>query len=88
VRTNRLSDSFPAKPANEACGLCSGYYSMKTLVTRLRDAGFRSILVRPVIHSLTLIARRCLSYLKLTGMFEPFLTIESPLNAFLEVALR
>lgn len=54
----------------------------------LREAGFRSILVRPGIDSLTLIGRRCFSYLKLAGLFEPFFTVESPMNAFLEVALR
>jgi SAM-dependent methyltransferase len=54
----------------------------------LRDAGFQSILVRPGIDALTLIGRRYFSYLKLSSLFEPFFTIESPANAFLEVGLR
>jgi SAM-dependent methyltransferase len=54
----------------------------------LRDAGFRSILVRPSIDSLTLIGRRWLNYLKLADLLEPFFTIESPANFFVEVVLR
>ncbi|PYL84390.1 MAG: class I SAM-dependent methyltransferase [Acidobacteria bacterium] len=54
----------------------------------LRDAGFRSILVRPGIDSLTLIGRRWLHYLRLDALFEPFFTVESPANLFLEAALR
>ena len=54
----------------------------------LRDAGFRSILVRPGIDSLTLIGRRYFSYLRLARLFEPFFTMESPTNALLEVGLR
>jgi SAM-dependent methyltransferase len=54
----------------------------------LRDAGFQSILVRPGIDSLTLIGRRCLSYVKLAKLLDPFFTIESPANALLEVGLR
>jgi SAM-dependent methyltransferase len=54
----------------------------------LRDAGFDSILVRPGIDSLTLIGRRLFSYLKLSAVFEPFFTIESPANLFLEALLR
>jgi SAM-dependent methyltransferase len=54
----------------------------------LREAGFRSILVRPGIDSLTLIGRRYLSYIKLTRLFEPFFTMESPTNVLLEAGLR
>jgi SAM-dependent methyltransferase len=54
----------------------------------LREAGFRSILVRPGIDSLTLIGRRYFSYIKLAKLFEPFFTIESPTNALLEAGLR
>lgn len=54
----------------------------------LRDAGFDSILVRPGIDSLTLIGRRLFSYLKLAAVFDPFFTIESPANLFLEALLR
>jgi SAM-dependent methyltransferase len=54
----------------------------------LRDAGFHSIRVRPGIDSLTLIGRRCFSYIKLAGLFEPFFEIESPMNVFLELVLR
>jgi SAM-dependent methyltransferase len=54
----------------------------------LRDASFRSILVRPGIDSLTLIGRRWLQYLRLAALLEPFFTIESPANFFLEAALR
>jgi SAM-dependent methyltransferase len=54
----------------------------------LRDAGFDSITVRPGIDSLTLIGRRLLSYLRLSAVFEPFFTIESPANLFLEAVLR
>jgi SAM-dependent methyltransferase len=54
----------------------------------LRDAGFRSILVRPGIDALTLIGRRYFSYLKLSSLFDPFFTFESPANALLEAGLR
>jgi ubiquinone/menaquinone biosynthesis C-methylase UbiE len=54
----------------------------------LREAGFRSILVRPGIDSLTLIGRRYFSYVKLADLFEPFFTFESPMNALLEAGLR
>ena len=54
----------------------------------LRDAGFRSIIVRPGIDSLTLIGRRYLGYFKLASLCEPFFRIESPLNVALEAALR
>jgi hypothetical protein len=54
----------------------------------LREAGFRSIVVRPGIDSLTLIGRRYLSYVKLADLLEPFFTFESPMNALLEVGLR
>jgi SAM-dependent methyltransferase len=54
----------------------------------LREAGFGSIQVRPGIDSLTLIGRRCLSYVKLTKLLEPFFRIESPMNVFLEIILR
>lgn len=54
----------------------------------LRDAGFGSIQVRPGIDALTLIGRRGFSYLKLAKLFEPFFKIESPMNLFLESALR
>jgi len=54
----------------------------------LRDVGFRLILVRPGIDSLTLIGRRGFSYLRLAGLFEPFFKVESPVNAFLEASLR
>jgi SAM-dependent methyltransferase len=54
----------------------------------LRDAGFHSIQVRPGIDSLTLIGRRCFSYVKLAKLFEPFFAIESPLNLLLESGLR
>jgi SAM-dependent methyltransferase len=54
----------------------------------LSEAGFRSILVRPGIDSLTLIGRRYFSYVKLAKLFEPFFTIESPTNALLEAGLR
>jgi ubiquinone/menaquinone biosynthesis C-methylase UbiE len=54
----------------------------------LRDTGFRSIVVRPGIDSLTLIGRRCFSYLKLARLFEPFFILESPLNMVLEAGLR
>ena len=50
----------------------------------LREAGFRSIVVRPGIDSLTLIGRRYLSYVKLADLLEPFFTFESPMNALLE----
>jgi len=54
----------------------------------LREAGFRSIVVRPGIDSLTLIGRRYLSYVKLADLLEPFFTFESPMNALLELGLR
>jgi SAM-dependent methyltransferase len=54
----------------------------------LRDAGFNSIVVRPGIDSLTLIGRRLLSYLRLSAVFDPFFTLESPANLFLEAVLR
>jgi len=54
----------------------------------LREAGFRSILVRPGIDSLTLIGRRYFSYVKLADLLEPFFTFESPMNALLEAGLR
>jgi SAM-dependent methyltransferase len=54
----------------------------------LRDAGFDSIMVRPGIDSLTLIGRRLFSYLRLSAVFDPFFTIESPANLFLEALLR
>lgn len=54
----------------------------------LRDAGFSSIVVRPGIDSLSLIGRRCLAYLKLARLLEPFFRIESPMNVFWELALR
>lgn len=54
----------------------------------LREAGFRSILVRPGIDSLTLIGRRCFSYVKLADLLEPFFTFESPMNVLLEAGLR
>jgi len=54
----------------------------------LRETGFQSIRVRPGIDGLTLIGRRCFSYLKLAHLFEPFFTLESPMNALLEAALR
>ena len=54
----------------------------------LQDAGFQSIVVRPGIDSLTLIGRRWLSYVRLAPLFEPFFTIESPANLFLEIILR
>jgi SAM-dependent methyltransferase len=54
----------------------------------LRETGFRSILVRPGIDSLTLIGRRYFGYVKLARLFEPFFTIESPTNALLEAGLR
>jgi len=54
----------------------------------LRDAGFRSVIVRPGIDCLTLIGRRYLSYLKLTGILEPFFRRESPVNIFLEALLK
>jgi SAM-dependent methyltransferase len=54
----------------------------------MRETGFQSILVRPGIDSLTLIARRCFSYLKLTRLFEPFFNVESPVNVLLEIGLR
>jgi SAM-dependent methyltransferase len=54
----------------------------------LREAGFRSIEVRPGIDSFTLIGRRYLSYIKLANLLEPFFTVESPMNALLEIGLR
>lgn len=54
----------------------------------LRDAGFTSIMVRPGIDSLTLMCRRCFSYVKLARLFEPCFNVESPLNLFLEIGLR
>ena len=54
----------------------------------LRDAGFRSITVRPGMDSLSLICRRGFSHLKLGGFFQPFFTIESPINILLELLLR
>lgn len=54
----------------------------------LRDAGFRSIYVRPGIDSFTLISRRWLQYLRLASLLEPFFTVESPANLVLEAALR
>jgi SAM-dependent methyltransferase len=54
----------------------------------LREAGFRSVLVRPGIDSLTLIGRRYLSYVKLANLFDPFFTFESPINALMEAGLR
>jgi ubiquinone/menaquinone biosynthesis C-methylase UbiE len=54
----------------------------------LREAGFRSIEVRPGIDSFTLIGRRYLSYIKLANLLEPFFTVESPMNAVLEAGLR
>jgi len=54
----------------------------------LSDAGFQSIQVRPGIDSLTLIFRRCSSYLGLAAVFKPFFTTESPTNILLEAMLR
>jgi SAM-dependent methyltransferase len=54
----------------------------------LRDAGFDSAVVRPGIDALTLIARRALSYVRLSGICDPFFENESPLNLFLEVVCR
>lgn len=54
----------------------------------LRDAGFRSVVVRPGIDSLSLIGRRWLAYLKLARLAEPFFRIESPMNVFSELGLR
>jgi len=54
----------------------------------LRDAGFRSIVVRPGIDSLTLIGRRWLHYLRLGKILEPFFDIESPANLLLEAVLH
>jgi SAM-dependent methyltransferase len=54
----------------------------------LRDAGFQSIQIRPGIDSLTLIFRRYSNYVKLSRLFEPFFTSESPMNALLEGTLR
>lgn len=54
----------------------------------LREAGFHSVQVRPGIDSLTLIGRRCFSYVKLARLFEPFFSVESPLNILLEICLR
>jgi SAM-dependent methyltransferase len=54
----------------------------------LQDAGFSSVQVRPGIDSLTLIGRRCFSYIKLAKLFEPFFKFESPLNGLLELTLR
>lgn len=54
----------------------------------LCDAGFNDVQVRPGIDSITLIARRCLSYVKFARLCEPFSKIESPMNLFLELALR
>lgn len=54
----------------------------------LRDAGFNEIQIRPGIDAMTLIARRCFSYVRLSGLCEPFFTTESPVNLVLEYALR
>ena len=54
----------------------------------LRDAGFRSVQVRPGIDSVTLISRRFLSYLRLAGLLDRFFYLESPTNMFMEFALR
>jgi SAM-dependent methyltransferase len=54
----------------------------------LSDAGFQSVVVRPGIDCLTLIARRYSSYVKLAKCFEAFFTVESPMNLVLEASLR
>lgn len=54
----------------------------------LREAGFQSIQVLPGIDSVTLIARRFLSYLRLAGLFDRFFYVESPTNVLLEFILR
>jgi SAM-dependent methyltransferase len=54
----------------------------------LSEAGFRSVVVRPGIDCLTLIARRYFSYVKLAKCFEAFFTVESPMNLVLEAGLR
>jgi SAM-dependent methyltransferase len=54
----------------------------------LREAGFRSVQVRPGIDSVTLIARRFLGYLGLAGLLDRFFYVESPTNIIMEVALR
>jgi SAM-dependent methyltransferase len=54
----------------------------------LSEAGFRSVQVRPGIDSVTLIARRFLSYLRLGGLLDRFFYVESPTNILMELALR
>lgn len=54
----------------------------------LREAGFRSIQVRPGIDCLTLIGRRCLSYVRLAELLDHFFDCESPMNMVLELVLR
>jgi SAM-dependent methyltransferase len=54
----------------------------------LKDASFRSVVVRPGIDCFGLIYRRLFGYFKLSNLFEPFFRIESPVNALLEAALR
>lgn len=54
----------------------------------LRDAGFRSIIVRPGIDSVTLIGRRFLSYFRFADPLDRFFQRESPVNMTLEIALR
>ena len=54
----------------------------------LRDAGFKSIQVRPGIDGLTLIWRRCFGFVRMTKLFDPFFKVESPINLVLETGLR
>jgi len=54
----------------------------------LRDAGFQSIEVRPGIDALTLVTRRLFDLVRLSTLFAPFFTFESPTNLLLELGLR
>jgi len=63
-------------------------YTPYGFCTLLREAGFRSIVVRPGIDALTLVSRRLFGLVGLSNLFAPFFTLESPTNLFLEIGLR
>jgi SAM-dependent methyltransferase len=54
----------------------------------LKQAGFHSIIVRPGIDGLSLIARRLLGFFRMAKPFNFFFTRESPLNFFVEQYAR
>jgi SAM-dependent methyltransferase len=54
----------------------------------LKQAGFHSIIVRPGIDGLSLIARRLLGFFRMANPFNFFFTRESPLNFLVEQYAR